>query len=314
MGPTAGRAEGSGHRRHLRLQRRGPTRLRPAGHAHRFPWCRSSRPEHPQHRQIATAFQPLVDHPMRYLGGDGPDVAFVPAHGTTPWDAGDDQIDKVPRGGLATPGRRATHHQQPAPRTDRPPGRGWCREVLGQLGCGSGLYGHVLGFSDWERRAVVPRGTTRELFESLSWERLYVSCRGPAIGALQVCGDLEFIVKVGGPDLARRLEYLDPSDVRPVRFFIAALSKARIPAETIPSSNGLAQAIGIAGAGSDGAQFTSPPKRRDGYPDLHIYHGIHHGLPIRRRGRPRAGSESSAPAVQGKVSVCRASGLPGCVP
>ena len=37
-------------------------------------------------RQIATAFQPLVDSPMRFMGGDGPDVSFVPcsageAHG-----------------------------------------------------------------------------------------------------------------------------------------------------------------------------------------------------------------------------------------
>jgi hypothetical protein len=28
-------------------------------------------------RQIATSFQPLVDHPMRFLGGDGPAVTFV---------------------------------------------------------------------------------------------------------------------------------------------------------------------------------------------------------------------------------------------
>ena len=28
-------------------------------------------------RQIANAFQPLVDHPMRFLGGEGPAVKFV---------------------------------------------------------------------------------------------------------------------------------------------------------------------------------------------------------------------------------------------
>ena len=28
-------------------------------------------------RQIATGFQPLVDHPMRFLGGGGPAVRFV---------------------------------------------------------------------------------------------------------------------------------------------------------------------------------------------------------------------------------------------
>ncbi|WP_131809923.1 hypothetical protein [Mycolicibacterium elephantis] len=29
-------------------------------------------------RQIANAFQPLVDHPMRYLGGEGSAISFVP--------------------------------------------------------------------------------------------------------------------------------------------------------------------------------------------------------------------------------------------
>ena len=29
-------------------------------------------------RQIANAFQPLVDHPMRFLGGEGPAVKYVP--------------------------------------------------------------------------------------------------------------------------------------------------------------------------------------------------------------------------------------------
>ena len=46
-------------------------------------------------RQIATAFQPLVDHPMRYLGGDGPDVTFVPCAREDAMDAGDDQIDRL---------------------------------------------------------------------------------------------------------------------------------------------------------------------------------------------------------------------------
>jgi hypothetical protein len=36
-------------------------------------------------RQIATAFQPLVDSPMRYMGGNGPEVSFVPAPPPKRW-------------------------------------------------------------------------------------------------------------------------------------------------------------------------------------------------------------------------------------
>ncbi len=46
-------------------------------------------------RQIATAFQPLVDSPMRYMGGDGPDVSFVPCTAAEAMDVGDDQVDAL---------------------------------------------------------------------------------------------------------------------------------------------------------------------------------------------------------------------------
>lgn len=44
-------------------------------------------------RQIATAFQPLVDHPMRFLGGDGPAVKFVACDAEEAMDAGDDEVE-----------------------------------------------------------------------------------------------------------------------------------------------------------------------------------------------------------------------------
>src|SRR6185503_2731596 len=46
-------------------------------------------------RQSADAFQPLVDHPMRFLGGDGPAVTFVPCTPDEAMDAGDDQIEAL---------------------------------------------------------------------------------------------------------------------------------------------------------------------------------------------------------------------------
>lgn len=44
-------------------------------------------------RQIATAFQPLVAHPMRFLGGDGPAVKFVACSQNDAMNAGDDEVE-----------------------------------------------------------------------------------------------------------------------------------------------------------------------------------------------------------------------------
>ena len=52
-------------------------------------------------RQIANAFQPLVDHPMRFLGGDGPAVTFVACPADDAIDVGDDQVNAPAREWLA---------------------------------------------------------------------------------------------------------------------------------------------------------------------------------------------------------------------
>src|SRR5699024_5313563 len=46
-------------------------------------------------RQIATTFQPLVDHPIRFLGSDGPDVRFVGCSRADALNTGDDQVEKL---------------------------------------------------------------------------------------------------------------------------------------------------------------------------------------------------------------------------
>lgn len=154
-------------------------------------------------RQIATAFQPLVDHPMRSLGGDGPDVAFVACSREDAMDAGDDQIDKLLDDGwrpedvaLLTTGSR--HPEQVARQeegTEAYWDSFWDAEQV--------FYGHVLGFKGLERRAVVLVVNDKGAFER-SRERLYVGL-SRARDQLVVCGDPEFIAKVGGIDLARRL-------------------------------------------------------------------------------------------------------------
>ena len=72
-------------------------------------------------RQIATAFQPLVESPMRYMGGDGPDVSFVPCTADEAMDVGDDQVDVLLDERLAAGGRRAADDRHPPPGTGRAP-------------------------------------------------------------------------------------------------------------------------------------------------------------------------------------------------
>ena len=153
-------------------------------------------------RQIATAFQPLVDHPMRYLGGDGPEVSFIPCPRDEAIDVGDDQIEKLLDEGwrpqdvaLLTTGSR---HPEQIARQDEGVESYWdsfwdTDQVF---------YGHVLGFKGLERRAVVLVVNDKGAFER-SRERLYVGL-SRARDQLVVCGDPEFITKIGGPEMARR--------------------------------------------------------------------------------------------------------------
>ncbi len=153
-------------------------------------------------RQIATAFQPLVDHPMRFLGGDGPEVRFVACDADEAMNVGDDQIEVLleqwrPEDvALLTTGSR--HPEQKA----RQAGGNeaywdsfWDAEQV--------FYGHVLGFKGLERRAIVLVVNDRYALERAS-ERLYVGL-SRARDQLVVCGDPESIVTYGGPDVARRL-------------------------------------------------------------------------------------------------------------
>ena len=154
-------------------------------------------------RQIATAFQSLVDHPMRSMGGDGPEVRFVPCPIDDALNVGDDQIEQLLDEGwraedvaLLTTGSR--HPEQ----TERQKAGNkaywdsfWDAEQV--------FYGHVLGFKGLERRAVVLVVNDRAALERAR-ERLYVGL-SRARDQLVVCGDPAFIAEHGGPDLAQRL-------------------------------------------------------------------------------------------------------------
>ena len=154
-------------------------------------------------RQIATAFGPLVDHPMRSLGGEGPEVRFVACDRDQALDVGDDQVEALLDAGwrpedvaLLTTGSR--HEEQKARQAEGTQtywDSFWDAEQV--------FYGHVLGFKGLERRAVVLVVNDSKDMERAS-ERLYVGL-SRARDQLVVCGDPAMIVEIGGPDLARRL-------------------------------------------------------------------------------------------------------------
>lgn len=154
-------------------------------------------------RQIANAFQPLVDHPMHFLGGDGPEVRFVACDADEALGIGDDQVEALLEEGwrpqdvalLTTGSRHSEQVQRQKEGNQAYWDSFWDAEQV--------FYGHVLGFKGLERRAVVLVVNDRYDLERAR-ERLYVGL-SRARDQLVVCGDPDFITGVGGPDLARRL-------------------------------------------------------------------------------------------------------------
>jgi UvrD-like helicase C-terminal domain/Nuclease-related domain/AAA domain len=154
-------------------------------------------------RQIANVFQPLVDHPMRFLGGEGPAVRFIPCRRDEALNVGDDQIDLLLDEGwrpedialLTTGSRHPEQSERQKEGHDAYWDTFWDADQV--------FYGHVLGFKGLERRCVVLVVNDSGKFER-SRERLYVGL-SRARDQLVVCGDPAFIREVGGPDLAHRL-------------------------------------------------------------------------------------------------------------
>lgn len=158
-------------------------------------------------RQIATTFQPLVDHPIRFLGADGAEVTFVACSADEAMDAGDDQVEALLDEGwrpedialLATGSRHPEQKARQAEGNDAYWDSFWDVEQV--------FYGHVLGFKGLERRAVVLVVDSKGPVERAR-ERLYVGL-SRARDRLVVCGDPTFIAEVGGPALARKLGIVD---------------------------------------------------------------------------------------------------------
>jgi RecA/RadA recombinase len=134
-------------------------------------------------RQIANAFQPLVDHPMRFLGGEGPAVKFVACAREDAMNAGDDEVELLLGDGwrpedvalLTTGTRHPEQKERQAAGNAAYWDSFWDAEQV--------FYGHVLGFKGLERRVVVLVVNEESAFER-SRERLYARARDQLV----VCG------------------------------------------------------------------------------------------------------------------------------
>jgi len=159
-------------------------------------------------RQIGDTFGTLAPIRMRLAGGDGPDVSLVECEAADALAVADDQVDRLLEAGwrpedvaLLTTGSR---HPEQAQRQDEGQDRYWdsfwdTEQVF---------YGHVLGFKGLERRVVVLALNEAEPRER-STERLYVGL-SRARDQLVVCGDPDYVERVGGPQVLRRLTASQP--------------------------------------------------------------------------------------------------------
>jgi hypothetical protein len=154
-------------------------------------------------KQIGRTFTDLAPFRMRLRGGDGPAVRLVPCAPGEAVQQADDEVDALldnwrPEDiALLTTGSR--HPEQVA------------RQDIGQDDYWATFwdddqvfYGHVLGFKGLERRVVVLAVNEREATER-SRERLYVGL-SRARDQLVVCGDPDYLERVGGTALIRALE------------------------------------------------------------------------------------------------------------
>lgn len=155
-------------------------------------------------RQIATAFAPLTPMRMGLLGGDGPEVAFVPCATSDAVAVADEQVATLLEHGwrardvaLLTLGSRHPVHRER-----------W--NALGQNGYWRSFweddevfFGHVLGCKGLERRAVVLCVNGRP-DAGRATEMLYVGM-SRATDELVVVGDPDVVRSIGGDDVAARL-------------------------------------------------------------------------------------------------------------
>jgi superfamily I DNA/RNA helicase len=153
--------------------------------------------------QIAALLNPLAEEKMRYRGGDGPPVLFVPCPAADVFDAADAQVDRLLAAGHAagqiavlTTGHRHPNHK-------------YVEQLGGKQALWDGywmddevFYATVMGFKGLERPIVV---LAVDYFHAdVSRDVMYAGM-SRARDQLVVCGDLEMIRAAVGDEVCRRL-------------------------------------------------------------------------------------------------------------
>ena len=154
-------------------------------------------------KQIAQAFGSLAPLQMRYRGGEGEPVRFVPCPSDDAVAVASDQAVALlddswapEHVALLTTGRR---HPMQVEQQSRGQDAYWASYWDGD----DLFYGHVLGFKGLERPAVV-LAVNGFRDEDRAREMLYVGL-SRARDLLVVCGDPAVVTRVGGPAVAKRL-------------------------------------------------------------------------------------------------------------
>jgi len=154
-------------------------------------------------KPIAATFGSLAPMQMRYRGGDGDPVRFIPCAEDEAVSRADDAVDELLDEGwepehlaLLTTG---TRHPEQRARQERGQDAYWASF----WDADQVFYGHVLGFKGLERPAVV-LAVNGFGGDGRGREKLYVGL-SRARDRLVVCGDPERIREVGGEAVYRRL-------------------------------------------------------------------------------------------------------------
>lgn len=163
---------------------------------------------------IAQAFGSLTPIRMRYRGGDGPPVQFVPCEADEAVGVADDRAVALLDQGwapqhvaLLTTGHR---HPEQVARQDRGGEAYWESFWDGE----DIFYGHALGFKGLERPAVV-LAVNGFRDPARAKEILYVAL-SRARDLLVVCGDPDLIREAGGDAVAKRLLGGETGRTRPI--------------------------------------------------------------------------------------------------
>jgi hypothetical protein len=154
-------------------------------------------------KRIAQVFGSLSGEQLAYRGADGPPVRFLPCETDDALDAADDAVLWLLANGwtdrdiaVLTTGRR--HYAQTARSEEE-----WAAYWDAFFDADEVFYGHVLGFKGLERSAVV-LAVNGMRDETRAKEMLYVGL-SRARSQLVVVGDLDYIARLGGEGVRKRL-------------------------------------------------------------------------------------------------------------